>query len=165
MDMNISLHHCAAGRRAGSALPTFVRHHQCARGVERRVERCLQKHSREQSYGARLSLAPRGKINCQNTPVQIKDVISVLGSGRLCVCVCVCVCVCACSTGEGTTYGKTYGILPVEAYKGDGVKERETELLCVCVCVWSECACVSVCVSWGREGGQAISDKKLNKSG
>lgn len=37
MEIKIFLHDSTAGRRGGSVLPTFVRRHEAARGVERRV--------------------------------------------------------------------------------------------------------------------------------
>lgn len=37
MEIKIFLQDSTAGRRSGSLLPTFVRHHESARGVERRV--------------------------------------------------------------------------------------------------------------------------------
>ncbi len=54
---------------------------------------------------------------------------------------------CVSRTRGGTTYGKTYGISPVEANKGDGERERREKEL------------VSVYMS-----GQTKSDKKQNKS-
>lgn len=55
---------------------------------------------------------------------------------------------CVRGTREGTTYGKAYGISPVEASSGDGGKEKEERQELVSVYV-------RVCVL-GR--GQTISD-------
>lgn len=81
--------------------------------------------------------------------MQIKDAIrSVLSLGRL---VGRGVQLCVSRTSGGTTYGKTCGILPVEANRGDEERGRGDR--------------VSVCVYVSVGGGQTKSDKSKTNRG